>query len=369
MTRNLALAAAALSVGATGAMAGGIERTPQSVGVLFQEGTYGELSISGFEPSVTGVGTPFSGTPGADSGSKAPGYLQFGFAFKTDFNDRLSGALIFDQPFGADVDYPAGTGYFAQGSTAKLRSNAVTALLQYNIDGGFSVYGGPRLQTLSAEAEIPFIASYEADGERDQGVGYVLGVAYERPEIALRVALTYNSSIEHELDTTESSLLGTGVESTTTINTPQSVNLDFQTGIAPGTLLFGGIRWVEWSEFDITPQVYEGLTSGGSLVSYDDDTITYSLGLGRQLNDQWSVAGSVAYEPSTGGFASNLGPTDGFLRLGVGATYTMDAMDVSFGVTYAFIGDAETTLDDVNAAGVFEDNTGWGAGVRIGYRF
>lgn len=370
MARNLALAAAALSVGATGAIAGGVERTTQSPAVLFEEGTYGELSFGSFSPSVSGVGTPFSGTPGASSGSKAPSYFQFGLAFKTDFNERLSAALIYDQPFGADVDYPAGTGYFAQGSTAELRSNAVTALLRYEFDGGVSVYGGPRFQTLSAEANVPFIAGYEAEGERDEGFGYVLGVAYEIPDIALRVALTYNSAIEHELDTTESSLAGAGIESVTEINTPQSVNLDFQTGIAPGTLLFGGIRWVEWSEFDITPTVYEGLTGGGSLVSYDDDTITYTLGLGRQLTDEWSVAGSIAYEPSTGGFASNLGPTDGFTRLGLGATYAAsEAIDVSFGVTYAFIGDAETTLDGTNAAGVFEDNSGWGGGIRIGYRF
>ena len=370
MARNLALAAAALSVGATGAIAGGVERTTQSPAVLFEEGTYGEVSFGGFNPSVSGVGTAFSGTPGASSGSKAPDYLQFGFAIKTDFTERLSGALIFDQPFGADVDYPTGTGYFAQGSTATLRANAITALLRYEIDGGFSVYGGPRLQTLRAEAEVPFVAGYEADGERDEAFGYVLGVAYEIPDIALRVSLTYNSAIGHELDTTESSALGAGIESVTDIDTPQSVNLDFQTGIAPGTLLFGGIRWVEWSEFDITPTVYEGLTGGNSLVSYDDDTVTYTLGLGRQLTDQWSVAGSVAYEPSTGGFASNLGPTDGFTRLGLGATYAAtEAMEVSFGVTYAFIGDAETTLDDVNAAGIFEDNTGWGGGIRIGYRF
>lgn len=370
MARNIALAAAALTLGATAASAGGIERTTQSPAVLFEEGTYGEVSLGTFSPSVSGVGTAFSGTPGASSGSKAPSYFQFGLAFKTDFNDRLSGALIYDQPFGADVDYPTGTGYFAQGATAELRSNAVTALLRYQFDGGFSVYGGPRIQTLSAKAEVPFVASYEADGERDEGFGYVLGAAYEIPDIALRIALTYNSSIEHKVDTTEGSGLGAGVESVTEINTPQSVNLDFQTGIAPGTLLFGGIRWVEWSEFDITPQVYQSLTMGGSLVSYDDDTITYSLGLGRQLNDQWSVAGSIAFEPSTGGFASNLGPTDGFTRLGLGATYAAsDAMEIGFGVTYAFIGDAETTLDGTNAAGIFEDNNGWGGGIRVGYRF
>ncbi len=34
--------------------------------------------------------------------------------------------------------------------------------------------------------------------------------------------------------------------STTTITTPQSVNLDFQTGIMANTVAFANVRWVKW---------------------------------------------------------------------------------------------------------------------------
>ena len=61
-----------------------------------------------------------------------------------------------------------------------------------------------------------------------------------------RVALTYNSAISYELPTTETSVLGT-VNSTTDTETPQSVNFEFQTGVAADTLLFGGVRWVDWT--------------------------------------------------------------------------------------------------------------------------
>ena len=44
--------------------------------------------------------------------------------------------------------------------------------------------------------EIPL---YSADYSTGSGTGFVLGGAYERPDIALRVALTYSSEIDLEL--------------------------------------------------------------------------------------------------------------------------------------------------------------------------
>lgn len=291
--RIVPTAASALMLGTQLAHAGALDRTGQSVAALFENGRYMEFSFGSVSPSVTGVGTAAVG--GGASGDMAPSYLQFGAAYKADINDTWSYALIFEQPFGADVDYPAGTGYFAQGSTAEFKSSAITGVLQYNLPSNLSFYGGVRLQTIQAEAVIPFVRGYSADGDRDFGVGYLAGVAYESPDIALRVSLTYNSKIEHELDTVENSApppltpvsggLGGPNRSTTPIDTPQSVNLEFQTGVAKDTLLFGSVRWVDWSEFDITPNDYQILTGGRSLVSYNGDIVTYTLGLGRRLND------------------------------------------------------------------------------------
>ena len=104
----------------------------------------------------------------------------------------------------------------------------------------------------------------------------MLGGAYERPDIALRIALTYNSTIETNHTTVET--VGGGVVSTapTEIETPESVNLDFQTGIAADTLLFGGIRWVNWTDFEISPAFYSSPAAVGQpFLSYDD---TYGRG-------------------------------------------------------------------------------------------
>lgn len=343
--------------------AGGIDRSGQSINALFESGRYMEFSLGSISPDTSG--TSVAGLGSRNSGNVTESYLQFGAAYKADINDRLSYALIYDQPFGADVDYPTGTGYYAAGAQADLESHALTGLLRYRMNDNFSVHGGVRVQTIEAVAAVPFVGGYTVNGERDTGVGYVAGVAYERPDIAMRVALTYNSKIKHDVATTE---FGAAM-STTEIETPQSVNLDFQTGIAADTLLFGGVRWVDWSDFDISPAAYATATGGASLVSYEDDVFTYSLGVGRKLNDNWSVSASVGYEKSNGGFASNLGPTDGNKSLALAAIYTRDNMKVTTGIRYVNIGDAQTAIPGFAPAANFEDNDAVAIGVKVGYTF
>ena len=381
--KKVLTATAALTIGATGAYAGGIERTNQSVGVLFEEGNYAEFSFASVSPKVSGVSDTASAafpgaTAGQSSGNMAENYTKVGAAVKMQINDQFSAALIFDQPYGANVNYgDADATYFAIGASATLESSAVTALLKYTLPSNASVYGGLRYQTLSAVASVPFLGTYSVDGEKDAGVGYVIGAAYEKPEIALRVALTYNSSIKHELTTTENSLIiGVDQTSTTEIDTPQSVNLEVQSGIAANTLLFGSVRWVEWSAFDITPDGYLTTTdfldgpsgSGSSLVSYADDRFTYTLGLGRKFSDTWSGAVTATYEKTMGGPSTNLGPTDGILSLGLGGAYTRDNMKISGGVSYSWIGDTFTGPEATPFAN-FDDNTAFGVGIKVGFTY
>ena len=372
------IAMAALLGSASTLHAGGIDRSGQSITALFESGRYAEFSLGSVSPNTSGVGAgPLSQvtpTPGANSGNMTENFFTFGAAYKADINDQLSYAIIYDQPFGADVEYPTGTGYFAAGSKAELNSHALTGLLRYKMPNNFSVHGGIRVQTIEASATLPRSdgSMYSVDGERETGVGYVAGIAYEKPEIALRVSLTYNSKIKYDSDTTESVNGFTISTAPTHIETPQSVNLEFQTGIMADTLLFGGVRWVDWSSFEISPAAYSSpppTGNGAPLLSYENDVYTYSLGIGRRLSDTWSVAAVVGYEKSNGGFSSNLGPTDGNKSLGLAATYTRDSMEITTGIRYINIGDAETTLDGTNTAAVFEDNDAVAIGVKVGFTF
>lgn len=364
--RRVILAATALGMGTTAAFAGGVERSNQSVGVLFEEGRYLEFGFTTADPKVSGAIGPFQ------SGDMTNSFLNFGAAYKADINEEWSYAIILNQPYGADVTYPLVAYPFA-GSSAELKSNALTGMVKYTTPSNVSVYGGLRLQSLEATAvvNLPNLGTpdpldsipYTGTVERGYELGYLVGAAYERPDIALRVSLTYNSAIDYDLGTVETLGLPTEIDSSTEITTPKSLHLEFQTGIAADTLLFGGIRWVEWTEFSIAPQVYTD-TIGSPLVSFEDDRITWTLGLGRRLNENWAVAGSVSYEEHTGSLTGNLGPTDGLLATTIGATYTTGQTEITAGVSYVDIGDANTT-----ATASFENNSAIGFGMKVGYTF
>lgn len=366
--------AVALSIAVTGAVnAAGIERTSQSVGILFEEGRYAEFSIGSVDPSVSGVAIPAVG--GAASGNMGADYTSVSLGYKQNIGNNVDIALIIDEPVGANVSYPGGNGYFIGGSTATLDSTAITGLIKYKLPSNVSVYGGVRSQSLGGEVKLEQLGApspaYTLDVAQKHELGYVAGIAYEKPEIALRVALTYNSEITHDFpDVQENG--GTSLPFSSTI--PQSVNLEFQSGVAKDTLVFGSIRWVEWSKFDITPFGY-GLATGNSLVDFEHDSTAYNIGIGRKLNDKWSAAVSLGYEPSTAGVCDrsafpvttgctgNLGPTDGSKSIGIGVSYKMKKAKITAGVRYVEVGDAQTSIAN------FEENSAVGFGVKVGYNF
>lgn len=371
--QKIALSALLCVCGAGASVAGGIDRSGQGIGILFETGNVAELSFGRVNPTVSGVGALV--TAGVNSGDMSDNYSALGLGYKQQVTDALSFALIFDQPFGASTDYPVGTGYYAAGWTAEFESRALTALARYSLGNGLSVHGGIAYQTVSADIALPNVGgagvNYAATGARTDGVGAVAGFAYEKPEIALRVALTWRSAIDHDIATTETLTgLGPARTSTTSISTPQSVNLDFQTGVAQNTLLFASARWVEWSAFAITPAVYTtSVSPGNSIVSYDDDTISYNIGLGRKFNDRWSASVSIGYEAANGGSSSNLGPTDGNRSIALGAQYTDGPLKVSAGVRYVKVGNTFTALGAASPAANFTDNDAVAFGLKLSYSF
>lgn len=357
---------------AQGALAGGIDLSGQSVAFMFKDGDRATLSFGTISPSVSGTSVVLLGS--RPSGNMAGDLSQYSLSYKTDLGGGLSLGLIYDQPFGASVNYPSGTSYFAAGTSADFDSDAFTFVAKYTMPSNISLLAGLRYQTVKARADVNynvpnvFSLAYQGKLEEDDGVGYLLGVAYERPDIALRVALTYNSSIQHTLVSEEAAFGTPEPASETEINTPQSVNLEFQSGVAAGTLVFGSVRWVDWSEFEITPPLFLALT-GEPLVFYEEDTITYSLGLGRQLSDRFAGAVTAGYEAPNDLVASHLGPTDGRASLGLGLTYTEGAVEITAGVQRIWFGDTETKLPGIPVAATFDDNVATAAGVSIGYSF
>ncbi|MBW7922283.1 MAG: hypothetical protein H3C51_09310 [Rubellimicrobium sp.] len=360
MKHIAATAGAALLMTAGAAGAAGLDRSGQPVGVLFQPGNYAELSFGFVRPDVSGTvgGGAFS------SGNMAGDYSQLSFALKMDLNDRLSFAVIVDQPYGASVSYPAGGSYPLAGTTAEISSQAVTGLLRYRIDDRFSVYGG--LRGVAMDGEVNMIMSsplpsgtYNASFDRATALGYVVGVAYEIPDIALRAALTWSSATDFSSATSQIAGGSSLPPSTTEITMPQQITLDFQTGIAANTLLMAQVKWVEWTATNISPTGYP------NLVHYEHDRMSYSLGIGRKFSDSFSGAITLGYEPPTDAPVLNLSGTDGQYSLQVGGTYTTGNVSFTGGLRYVWLGDA--TTEGLGAD--FRDNHAVALGLSVGYRF
>jgi len=374
--KYFAVASAALLATTGIVQAGGIDRSVSTTRMLFEEGTYAELGFTFADPDVTGV---LAAAPAITSGDMAPSFSFATLGYRQDISETLSFALTLDEPYGADVAYPGGGLYPFRGSTAQIRSQQLTAALRYQATENISVYAGLRALRAQAEAYVSVLApapaasqfAYQLDAESDWGLGYMVGAAYEIPEIALRVGLTYFSEIGLDFTGVENPAApGTApgaIAMTPTafgVTMPDSILLEAQSGIAEDTLLFGSLRWTDWSEFDATPLRYPA----GSLIDYDNDVWTWQLGIGRRLTDDLAVSAVVGYEAEQGGFSANLGPTDGVISLGLGAEYTINNITIAGGVQYAWIGNA-VTEGSAGALGLFEDNHALSAGIRIGIQF
>ena len=342
----LALAAAS---GAAGAVhAGEIQRAADPSQILFAEGrNFVEASVATVHPSISGVA-------GVSSGNMTESYQNFSLGYKHQYNDRLTFAIIAHEPVGADVNYAAGTPYPFSGSNAEVDSLAITGLVKYNFTDRFSAYGGLRVQSLSGNVNITFPVAYTLTVDKDYKLGYVLGAAYQIPDIAMKVALTYESKIEHDFRD------NTGAEFNVEI--PQAVTLHAQSGIAKDTLLFGSVRWQEWTKFMIAPGDFLG--GAVPIASGPSDITTYEIGVGRRFTDNWSGALTLGYEEDKGDIVGNLSGKDGFISYGVAAKYETEDWEFTAGIKYFDIGNATTTI-----GANFADNDAVAVGFKVGHRF
>ncbi|MBV2361094.1 hypothetical protein KUH32_15115 [Thalassococcus sp. CAU 1522] len=202
---------------------------------------------------------------------------------------------------------------------------------------------------------------YKFSMDTDRRIGYVIGAAYEIPEIAFRLALTYSPEIEHKADTTED-IFGATVTGDVEYVTPQSVNIEFQTGIAPDTLLLATYRWTEFSAVDVVPTAL-----GSDLVNLNDGE-RYTLGIGRRFNPNLSGSAVISYEPEGDELVSPLGPTNGLWGLSIGGQYTKDNVKLSGGINYSWLGNAKPEVGGVAAAD-FENNHSVAFGIRAEFAF
>lgn len=394
--KTLTVALAALSA-ASIASAAGLDRSGQDITAFLQDGVYAEAVYTYLDADVSGQDKSKN-----EIDDIAESYDFFRYGVKADINDTFSVGILYDEPFGAAADYSGKNDFVDQnpasprngeGTNVEVRTENITGIIGAKLgeNKNFQIYGGPVAQRVKADVKLRGTAYSIANGyttniSSDQDYGWIAGVAYTKPEIALQAALTYRSEIEHSSQAAEIypfaqrvGLLPNRVD-TIEINTPKSVNLDFQTGINPTMLATAKVRWVPWSDFAITPSLYNetskklagqpGIPAEGlDLVSYDKDQWLVELGLAKRLTPALAVTGTVGWDSGAGNPVTSLGPIEGYYSAGIGAKYNLNEnWAISAGGKYLWFGDAEGQIPSKTAVSDFEDNDGFALGVKLSYQ-
>ncbi|MEG1856776.1 MAG: transporter [Acinetobacter sp.] len=384
----------------TATFAAGLDRSGQSISAFLQPGNYAEAGLSVLDPEVQG-----KDNAGNNISDMADDYYFPSAAVKIQATDKISVGLLYDQPYGADSQYPTDAGAFGngtEGTGVKVRTNNITALLGYQPTENWNVYAGPVYQTVKANISLrgdaySLLSGYDIHIKQKDAYGWVAGFAYQIPEIALKAAVTYRSEIKHKTNAVETSnlaVLGASLpatghplstakpilatlgykESTVDTTTPQSVNVDLQTGIAANTLVFANLRWVHWDQFAVKPALLaqaSALAKGKAqnLIDYSDDQYSITAGLSRKFTDKWASTVAIGWDSGAGNPVTTLGPTEGYWSVGLGGQYSpAENYFIQAGVKYFWLGDAQAQTGGV-VKGNFEDNTALGYGMKIGYRF
>lgn len=347
------------------ALAGGIDRSGQGLGALFEEGRYIEASLSTVTPRIEGTDRL-----GSTTGNVGGSYTLPSASLKFDGSEKLSFALLLEQTYGANMRYGESSQLLG-GTMTDEHSYSIVGLARYRFDRNISLHGGLRVQESSAHIRLKGLAfgavnGYDMQFAPHTAISPIVGAAYEIPEIALRFAATYHSATKHQFDTRESGPLnGT---STTEVSTPQAINLDFQTGVTPSTLLFGKYRWVQWSAFKVNPEKFVAATGTG-LVDLED-TRTWTLGLLQKLGQNWAGALSYDYEAACAPYNSPLAPVNGRRGVSLAAIHQQDKTRIIVSVSYFALGDAEIGTGTPPALRAqMTDNAALALGVKVGTAF
>ena len=415
--KTLTTAMILATVPMTGAFAAALDRSGQSIAAFLQPGNYFEAGISVLDPDVSGRDA--AGNP---TGDMAGDYYFPSAALKFQPTEKFSVGILYDHPFGAEAEYNAGSifavnpnevvaaipnpnvpggvvpvtaamaGVANQVTSVEVKTQNLTFLFGFQPTENWNIYAGPVYQTAKGNVSLrgagyggaAGFGSYDANMKEDSALGWIAGLAYQIPEIALKASVTYRSEIEHKLQATETAGFGQDITTVipvpmtpgkTDVTTPQSVNLDFQTGVMADTVAFANVRWVNWQDFSIRPNYFGQAAQAVvgeaiNLVDYSDDQWSATAGVGRKFNEQWAGNVSVGWDSGAGNPVTTLGPTEGYWNVGLGLQFSpAPNYFIAGGVKYFWLGDATAKTAINNNVGKFEDNHALGYGLKMGYRF
>ena len=377
-----------IAMSATMGHAGGIEDTALSAGFMFEDGSYGSVSVKSQSPSVQGtvkyigVGSLSPGKAVGDpatKGSLIGSVTSTNLKAKMDVLDNMSVGITYYRQAGIKLDYQSNWDSATAAVLPKvdLDVTALAALVKYDFNDNISALAGIKNGTASnATVSIP-ASSITATATGKSALSYIIGGAYEIPEIALRAELMYETSAAYSLPTVFGAyLLATpafpgDAAGKIHASTPDYINIYVQSGIAEDTLAYASARQANWKTNQISIQhIGTAAVPGGTVdLSEFDNTTSYEIGVGRKFGDTWSSSIAYNWEGGSGPSSSSFFTlTDGRQGISVGAKYNFsENTAVSFGGNYTQFGD--TAHDALRGATAFTGNTATTLGLNISHSF
>ena len=380
-----------LALSTTAVDAGGWETGRLDTGFLYQDGTYVEASYGSLDYSVNGTTQANQKHEMAKdqkrmslSGKFAAGGFDIGL---TSFG---SGAIQMDGQ-GAAVDTTACKTALQQYKiaaaatpqvpadmltqanlmgancsvvpSADVKLNTEALMARYSFNDKYSVIAGVRQSSLRKSSLDTLAAAYSIDAVSKTGAVY--GFAYERPDIALKFEILRSESITIDLVGKAATIL----DVTGTLVIPEATTINFQTGIAENTLLIASAHRVNWTGSDVKLNV----AASPSLNQASDfsNTTSYSLGLGRKLNEATSASLTYSWEKGTNPGGASTSPftmSNGSETLSAGVQHKIGSITISGGISYTKAGDVDVTHSSGLTAS-YADNSVTAVGIKFGYNF
>lgn len=352
-TRGAALLVAGCALH-TQAFAGGVERGGYNIDLLF------DPSQAAIESTATFVMPDRKLKNAVDTSATTPyslnalGYSSSGHEDEGFWSPRIGGKVgyenadcMFDysQPYGAHSKPGANWAGAYQNVETKINSDNYALTCSYRFDAGpgqLRVIGGGNYLEMDGFKErlllAPEVLALTAPGFTGNGIGRLdlaghgwgwrAGVAYEIPEYAFRASLVYYSEVKlnNVTGTVDLTALPIGINPYTGKVTdvagstamPDALELKLQTGIAPGWLAFGSVKWTDWSQLQTIPFYNNGVQITSLDLAYRDGW-TITGGVGHKFNDQWSAAASITWDRGT---SQDFGSQSDTWLLSTGVSYS-----------------------------------------------
>ena len=375
---------------ATPVFSGGWEASRLDTSMMYNDNGYAEVGTSSITYDINGT------TQASAKHKMAKNQTRTSLGVKTQLgnfdlglSNYMSGAIQLDGQ--ANAAQPNCTAALKAASnftlcsvvpSADVEVSSLALMGRYRINDNMSVLGGVNRYDVSNATVTTMASHFVVSGDE---IAPVVGAAYENKEIALRVELLVQA--ETDVALTAGSSVSSAVPTVNVPNSkmviPQTMTLNFQSGIAKDTLLFGSIHKADWDTAQITiPDIANGINPStlatnqavkGVSSSFSTKT-AYSLGVGRKINENFSALGS--YSTEAGGGATSADPftlTDGSQTLGLGVRYTKDNMTITGGYSYTKVGDVTVTFPMTAPhpamTATYADNKVTGLGLKIGFSF